>query len=66
MNILLGDLPEGQWREVTGRELKELKGGMSHESVSYTHLSNFFFTFHGKNRRKDLRCWRALKKPGGV
>ena len=31
MNILLGDLPEGQWREVTGRELKELKGGMSHE-----------------------------------
>ena len=31
MNILLGDLPEGQWREVTGRELKELKGGMSQE-----------------------------------
>lgn len=31
MNILLGDLPEGQWREITGKELKALKGGLTHE-----------------------------------
>ncbi len=31
MNICLGDLKEGEWREVKGRELKELRGGISHE-----------------------------------
>lgn len=31
MNIELGDLPTGQWREIKGRELKELRGGIAHE-----------------------------------
>ena len=31
MNIELGDLPTGQWREIKGRELKELRGGVAHE-----------------------------------
>ena len=31
MNIELGDLKEGEWREVKGRELKTLRGGLSHE-----------------------------------
>lgn len=31
MNIVLGDLAEGQWREIKGKELKELRGGAAHE-----------------------------------
>ena len=31
MNIELGDLKEGEWREVKGHELKTLRGGLSHE-----------------------------------
>ena len=31
MNIELGDLGVGQWREIKGRELKELRGGITHE-----------------------------------
>ena len=31
MNIELGDLEVGQWREIKGRELKELRGGAGHE-----------------------------------
>lgn len=31
MNIELGDLKEGEWREIKGRELKELRGGAGHE-----------------------------------
>ena len=31
MNIELGDLEVGQWREIKGRELKELRGGVAHE-----------------------------------
>lgn len=31
MNILLGDLKEGEWREIKGRELRELRGGIGHE-----------------------------------
>ncbi len=31
MNIQLGDLKEGEWREIKGRELKELRGGIAHE-----------------------------------
>lgn len=31
MNIQLGDLKEGEWREIKGRELKMLRGGIGHE-----------------------------------
>ena len=31
MNIQLGDLKEGEWREIKGRELRELRGGIVHE-----------------------------------
>lgn len=31
MNIHLGDLKEGEWREIKGRELEELRGGIDHE-----------------------------------
>lgn len=31
MNIPLGDLKEGEWREIKGRELRELRGGIVHE-----------------------------------
>ena len=31
MNIRLGDLKEGEWREIKGRELEELRGGIAHE-----------------------------------
>lgn len=31
MNVELGDLAVGQWREVKGKELKELRGGATHE-----------------------------------
>ena len=31
MNIELGELKEGEWREVKGRELKELRGGVAHD-----------------------------------
>ena len=31
MNFELGDLGVGQWREIKGRELKELRGGITHE-----------------------------------
>ena len=31
MNIELGELGVGQWREIKGRELKELRGGVTHE-----------------------------------
>ena len=31
MNIELGDLGVGQWREIKGRELKDLRGGAAHE-----------------------------------
>lgn len=31
MNICLGDLKEGEWREIKGRELEELRGGIDHE-----------------------------------
>lgn len=31
MNIRLGDLKEGEWREIKGRELEELRGGIDHE-----------------------------------
>ena len=31
MNIRLGDLKEGEWREIKGRELRELRGGIVHE-----------------------------------
>ena len=31
MNIQLGDLKEGKWREIKGRELRELRGGIVHE-----------------------------------
>lgn len=31
MNILLGDLPEGKWRELTLKEMKELEGALKHE-----------------------------------
>lgn len=31
MNIQLGDLKEGEWREIKGRELKMLRGGTGHE-----------------------------------
>lgn len=31
MNIQLGELKEGEWREIKGRELRELRGGIVHE-----------------------------------
>lgn len=31
MNIQLGDLKEGEWRGIKGRELRELRGGIVHE-----------------------------------
>ena len=31
MNIPLGELKEGEWREIKGRELRELRGGIVHE-----------------------------------
>ncbi len=31
MNVQLGELKEGEWREVKGRELRELRGGIVHE-----------------------------------
>ena len=31
MNFQLGDLKEGEWREIKGRELRELRGGIVHE-----------------------------------
>lgn len=31
MNVQLGELKEGEWREIKGRELRELRGGIVHE-----------------------------------
>lgn len=31
MNVQLGELKEGEWREIKGRELRELRGGIAHE-----------------------------------
>lgn len=30
MNVQLGELKEGEWREIKGRELRELRGGIVH------------------------------------